>query len=377
MENDLIVILATIAVLPYIFLVALFYTGWNRGEQRKLKLRSQIPFLSVVVAFRNEQEKLPRLLACLSGLHYPGGNYEILLSDDFSTDSSKEIISEFIRDKSHFKLILPSEQDQKGKKGALNRAILQAKGEIIITTDADCSMGFHWLISMGKVFTDEVNFVIGPVVIKAEKGGLFKRMQALEFHSLSASTGGSAGWGMPVLCNGANLAFRKKGWEEVVGQVRGKDSPSGDDVFLLHAFKKRYPGSIVYLHDQEAIVQTGASKTLMQFLRQRIRWAGKSGKFSDPFTLISGCVVAMMNLLIIVLLVTSIFWPGGLVFLAIVWGIKSLADFGLLARVGTFFGDRKLLWLFPLVALVYPIYVSVTLVLAAVLPMKSGNHFRE
>ena len=376
MENDLIVILATIVVLPYIFLVALFYTGWKRGGQRKLEPRAQFPFVSVVIAFRNEQEKLPRLLSCLSDLHLTEVNYEILLSDDFSTDSSKEIIREFIRGKGQIKLIIPDEQDQKGKKGALSRAILQAKGEIILATDADCCMGKYWLISMVKAFTDEVNFVIGPVRIKTEEDGLFARIQALEFLSLSASTGGSAGWGMPVLCNGANLAFRKKGWEEVVEQVRGKDSPSGDDVFLLHAFKKRYPRSIVYLHDQEAIIQTGPSKTLMQFLRQRIRWAGKSGKFSDPFTLISGSVVAMMNLLITALLVTSFFWPGGLVFLAAAWGIKSAADFGLLARTGRFFGNRKLLWLYPLVALVYPIYVIATLILAVIVPRVNKGHFR-
>lgn len=376
MDNNLIVILAMIVVLPYIFLVAMFYTGWKRGEYRKLRPRTQLPFVSVVIAFRNEQEKLPRLLSYLSDLQFPNGKFEIILSDDFSIDNGKEIIEKFILNKNQFKLIIPDEQALKGKKGALSRAILQASGEIIITTDADCSMGKQWLVSMGKVFTEEINFVIGPVEIKTNNGGVFARMQALEFLSLSASTGGSAGWGMPVLCNGANLAFRKKGWEEVVEKVRGKDSPSGDDVFLLHAFKKRFPGSIVYLHDQEAIIQTGASKTLMKFLRQRIRWAGKSGKFSDPFTLISGSVVAMMNLLITVLLVTSFFWSAGWVFSAVVWGIKSAADFGLLARAGKFFSNRKLLWLYPLVALVYPIYVFVTLILAAILPKAKRDHFR-
>lgn len=67
-----------------------------------LALRLQKPIqkitkttFSICIAFRNESENLPALLKSLKALNYPKDLFEIILVNDYSTDNSIEIITDF------------------------------------------------------------------------------------------------------------------------------------------------------------------------------------------------------------------------------------------------------------------------------------------
>ena len=75
--------------------------------------------------------------------------------------------------------------------------------------------------------------------------------------SLVASGAGSLGAGLPLMANGANLAFEKQTYLDVVNDQSGKSFASGDDVFLLHAIAKNYGvKSVHFIKDALAIVKT-------------------------------------------------------------------------------------------------------------------------
>ncbi len=66
--------------------------------------------LSVVVAFRNEENALPRLLDSIHKQVYPLAMREVILVNDHSDDSSLKIAEDFARDTSRFSLFVKRER---------------------------------------------------------------------------------------------------------------------------------------------------------------------------------------------------------------------------------------------------------------------------
>ena len=92
--------------------------------------------ISVVIPLLNEEESLPELCEWIARVmkanHY---SYEVILVDDGSTDNSWKIIETISRNNTCFKGI--KFQRNYGKSAALNEAFRAAKGDVVITMDAD------------------------------------------------------------------------------------------------------------------------------------------------------------------------------------------------------------------------------------------------
>lgn len=229
---------------------------------------------SVVVPVRNEEGNIASILKDLRGQRYPAGQFEVIIVDDFSTDGTLAEIDQYIS-KSEMEITVLSLTDagKQGKKHALSKAIEAAKNDIILTTDADCSIGEGWLESYDHAFTSSVQIVAGPVQLKGE--GLFANMQKAEFTGLVAFGAVTITDNNPSMCSGANLGFRKKAFQKVGGYKSNIAIPSGDDEFLLYDIIKQYPGSGVFLKSDEAVIETKAHQKIGSFLNQRARWTSK------------------------------------------------------------------------------------------------------
>ena len=116
--------------------------------------------VSVIIPARNEEEKLPRLLESLTHQEYE--NYEVLVIDDQSTDSTWEIIEKFSRLDPRIKGYR-SDRNVKlspyGKINALLQLIPHATGDILLCTDSD-TIHEPDSISMGVRFMKEGNLSI-------------------------------------------------------------------------------------------------------------------------------------------------------------------------------------------------------------------------
>lgn len=124
---------------------------------------SELPIATVIVAARNEEKNIGICLTSLDKLIYPQNKLEIILVDDSSNDNTAKIITEFISDKPKFKLIKPEKDfgSTIGKARAIANAIEIAKGEIILTTDADCEVSPTWAKTIASFFQDDVAMVCG------------------------------------------------------------------------------------------------------------------------------------------------------------------------------------------------------------------------
>ena len=109
----------------------------------------ELPLASVIVAARNEEKNLPGLIKDLTKQSYSLDKIEIIIVNDRSTDKTEEILTEASKKYSFIKTIniRSKSKDIAPKKHALHQGINISKGEVIISTDADCRVGKNWVLS--------------------------------------------------------------------------------------------------------------------------------------------------------------------------------------------------------------------------------------
>lgn len=101
------------------------------------------PFLSIIIPAYNEQSRLQETLtAALDYLREQSYSWEIIVSDDGSTDSTPRIASEFARDHDGVTLL---RNEHGGKGHAVKTGILAARGSYRFQCDADLSMSLDEL----------------------------------------------------------------------------------------------------------------------------------------------------------------------------------------------------------------------------------------
>lgn len=237
----------------------------------------QLPFVTILLPARNEEARIATAIASLRAQRYPSERMEVLVLDDHSDDGTRAAAVAAADGDRRVRVLAASGE---GKKSALSTGVAEARGEVICTTDADCTHGEDWLRAMAAPFADGADIVAGPVVY-ADRGSFFKRLQAMEFLGLMGVGAGFFGIGYPRLCNGANLAYRKDMFLAVSGYDGNEGVHSGDDEFLLHKIVYGRGGDARFVIRPEALVRTEAAATVGAFLTQRIRWASKGREYTD------------------------------------------------------------------------------------------------
>ncbi|MBI4947183.1 MAG: glycosyltransferase [Bacteroidetes bacterium] len=311
--------------------------------------------VSIILPVRDEEKNVLSILQSLSKQSYAKENFEIIVVDDFSNDNTSELVSQSTVQNLKFIRLLHGQ----GKKKAIEEGIAQAKGTLIITTDADCEVGEKWLstiVAFYEVFKPKM--IVAPVLVKNEKG--FQQIiQSQEMTVLTASAGASLFYNSPILCSGANLAYEKEAFLSVKGFEGVDATATGDDVFLMQKIHRKFPGEIKYLKSKEAIVFTHPEKTTSGALGQRKRWASKSFSYGfSPITAIA-ILVFLANFLILISGILSVINIKFALIFVITFSAKLIVDFMLLYSSSSFFGKRMCPVLFFFSSLLYLLYVSI------------------
>jgi glycosyltransferase involved in cell wall biosynthesis len=96
------------------------------------------PFVSVIVPVWNEPEAIGRCLQSLSDQDYPKDRHEVIVVDNGSTDSTREVVLRF-----SFATLLT--EPRPGSYQARNLGLRHAQGDYVAFTDADCVADPGWL----------------------------------------------------------------------------------------------------------------------------------------------------------------------------------------------------------------------------------------
>ena len=364
MNFELLQILLNIILLItalYIICIAAFTFGLVNLKEKFNNFNNKIIVkVSVLIAARNEEENINKLLESIYNQSFPKELLEIIIVDDHSEDKTTEIIDNFINKNKDLNIKLLKAENT-GKKAAISQALHNAVNELIIVTDADCVLNPEWIESIVGFYQEKRSKMILAPVLLSPANSLFEKIQVLEHLSLIGSTAGSAAIRFPIMCNGANMAYERVAALEVEKLRKDFNIPSGDDMFLLEQFIKKYGSKNVnFLLSKTSIVKTKTCKSLSEFLRQRRRWVSKTKSYTNWKIISTAFIVLFFNLSIISLLVSAFFIPALFSLYFLLTLLKFFIDFPLLKYIANFMNQSNLLkWTLPL-EFIYPFYVVFT-----------------
>ena len=352
------VVLYLIAAIYVVFIAQLIY-GFNKVKPfERTEVNPKTTF-SIIVPFRNEAKNLPKLLKSISNLNYPKELFEIILVDDFSTDTSERICIQWRMANGLIEstLLENLRLSNSPKKDAISRAVPILKHDWMVTTDADCIVTKNWLLTLDNfIQQNNPEMVVGAVDYKT-KNNWFHHFQQLDLMSLQGTTIGSFGIGKPFMCNGANFAYTKKFFQKLGGFGGINSTASGDDVLLLQKAVTANSDKVLYLKNKEFIVKTKPENDLFVLFMQRVRWASKTTSYKNIYAKSLAVVVLLMNLSLVL---GFGFWILGKIEiwnLSSIFLIKYLVDYVLLYKSNQYLNKGK--FLLPLASsLVYPVFSS-------------------
>lgn len=343
----MLLLFTTIFLLGLYGMLLLFYLyHWKKAAVYQPSQPTSAPFLSVVIAARNEEDSLPLLIASLQRQDYPHEAFEVIIVNDHSTDGTALLAATL---PPNFRMILPEGRaEASSKKKAIASAVRHAKGELIVVTDADCTVPPQWLSTIAAFYQQTgAQFIAAPVKF-IHNHSLLQVFQALDFLVLQGITAASVSARFHSMANGANLAYTKEAYTKVNG-FEGIDAvASGDDMLLMYKIWQQHPDQVLYLKSNAAIATTTPMSTWGQFINQRRRWASKTLYYDDKKVMGVAALVYGVNLWCAVLLVASLSdRTYGWLLAAYLVG-KLVLELPFVYSVTRFYNEQKLLWYFPL-----------------------------
>jgi len=240
----------------------------------------------------------------------------------------------------------------KGKKFALSKLIHGTDTEYLWLHDDDI---VRPQASRGecKLKKEDPDLIILPLRMESEneKPSLLEQLQIAEYAAIQELTMRTAKKNQAIMCSGANLIVRREVWLECESELH-PEIPSGDDMFLLEAVKRK--GYTVGVIDEEEYTAVVRPMTNWRaFWRQRMRWAGKAPHYTDKDILDYGKFIVVANVLQI------LFFPIIL--------IKFPYEYGLIkARMNknhqSQITNHKLFLIALLLEILYPFYLLICLI---------------
>lgn len=126
-----------------ICIIALIITYWIHSQSQLEIVTTPAPppphgpLISVIIPARNEEKNIQRCVEAVLAQDYP--NFQVLVLDDRSTDSTTAILTELSKDESRLFILFGKELPEgwAGKPHALHQAARSATGEWLCFVDAD------------------------------------------------------------------------------------------------------------------------------------------------------------------------------------------------------------------------------------------------
>lgn len=292
--------------------------------------------ISVIIAARNEAERLPRLLTSLGALTYPRERFEVIVVDDRSEDDTAERAERFRTEILSLQIIRlrTNESGMPHKKNALRHGIAAAAHPLLVFTDADCTVPPGWLDSLAAAFDSGADVVAGYSPNGEGAPPLLASYLHHEEMMNSVIAAGAAGNGAAFMCTGRNFAYRRSVYDAAGGFDAVTQSISGDDDLFLQHLRANVTQRIVYWTAPESFVETEPPRSLSSFIGQRVRHISASKHY--PFAVNAAFAAGHLHLLFTLLLL----------FVQPLYGIVSLlgrinADAALAVRGEALFGRRS------------------------------------
>lgn len=243
-----------------------FFLAFRRIKTREDDSVIEVFPVSVLVCYKDESNHIGKTLQAILSQDY--GAFEVIAMDDESRDGSWDIVNNV---KHPLLRSLQVSGSAPGKRKALSEAILAAKYQHCLLTDADClPASSHWIRSMAEAYAVQksTQIVLGFGPTRTEKGLLntFERYEtaltAMQYFSYAHT-------GMPYMGVGRNLMYDRTLFIDQGGFDQLPNTISGDDDLFINqvATSKNVAVNL----DPASFVFSAGKSTLFEFLHQKAR----------------------------------------------------------------------------------------------------------
>ena len=337
-----------------IYLFAIMYLLIKKAKKDDLQ-NNKYPFVSIIIPSRNESQNIIKCLECLKNQSYPSDKFEIIPVNDASEDGTDKILNQMAENDPHIQPVhvLVSKRKNQGKLNAIDMGIQCAKGNIIITTDADIRMEANWLSHMVKGFDSNTGLIIGMTLDEFTSHPVHV-FQALDGAGIRIIAAALAEINKPITCQGSNLAFRKEAYIQVRERVLALATSCGNREWLMQEIDIATDWEIKTQLHPESIAYTRPPDTWRTLINQRSRWASTGKNYSK-------LSVRLYLTFIYFSLLAFIVGPFVLAvnISGIILGMKLFIDLAVALAVVKALNQPRLLYAFPLVFFLQPLMVVI------------------
>lgn len=311
-----ILIIISLVILTVNIYFLYIFPKFNRTPQPKYNYL----YLSVVVAFKDEETNLAQLISAIDEQVYPKDKFEVILVDDGSRDNSFQKAIDLTKTEKNYKVIKAENKKYAGKRGALDSGISRAKHPYIVITDADCIPAKNWLLGYSEKFIQQNEFIFGSAPF-VQEASMINRISCFENLRSTILTFVSAKLGIPYSAAARNMGFEKAAFDKLGGFEQTLQTASGDDDLLIREAAKRKlnVGTIDY---KDTYVLSYTKNTFNDYLTQKARHT----QTSHHYLKINKIFLGFWHSSNILIVLTALLIPFNVLFILPLL-IKLLSDF--------------------------------------------------
>jgi len=337
----------------FVFSINVYFIFW---VYRGLKMIGAQPLpsnpspqsFSIIIAARNEADRIEKCLRALADQNYPKDKYEIIVVADRCTDKTVQVANQFGDKFFRFKILevreVPTEISP--KKHALAKGVEEGAFDRFIFLDADVVPTPNHLQVMNQYFDGDGDAVVGIMKLTLQHGFWQSFLKYERLLNWSVAAGG-IGNGNPMISYGGNWGYTRNAFEKVKGFEGIFKSLGGDDDLLLQKFGRKEL-DVRFCSNPDGWVSTLAPDSLGKFLRQRRRHLA-AGRYYQMKFKIAYLLYHTSN---VVIWVMPFIYPLS----AFLLFLKIICNTALLNKSTRIFGEDVSLFYTPVFEILFMLY---------------------
>lgn len=266
----IILLILWVYIILQLLILAMLMAYKSPGIQKNIP-GFEYPFISILVAARNEEATIKRCILSLHALNYPKDKFEILIGNDASEDKTASIVEELMNSVPNLILIHIHEKLglAKAKANVLAHLVHEAKAELIFVTDADIQVKPNWILVTLPHLQDEKNGIVSNATM-VYGNTFFSKMQQVEWMLGFGNIIAFEQLALKSTAVGNNMAFSKKAYFDSGSYENIPFSVTEDFQLFRYIRKAGYKGLTILQSD--GLNLSEAQSVFMKLMHQRKRW---------------------------------------------------------------------------------------------------------
>ena len=252
--------------------------GWESRTVCDFTASNNMPFVSIAISVRNEEENIPNLIQSIRELDYPTDSFEVLIGDDHSSDKTMALLKK--DQTANLRVFAYHDKDLRGKRQVLADLLKKAKGDYYLLTDADMVFNHNWIRSMLYDKKKYSQVMSGATIVKGQK--LFHRLQNMDWLAGQAVLNWFFCKGKSLAVWGNNLIVDAQSYHQCGGYDAVPETIV-EDIGLMTRIKST-GGVPAIKFDKNTLAFTQPQRSIASLFHQRKRWMKGVSKLPGSIT---------------------------------------------------------------------------------------------